>query len=150
MRLGQVLRALAADRIPLTPAEDILTAMRDAGLNGSLLDVVRRTRLHLRPRLPGNDGQARKWELRGDWEDRFRARLRHEGDRTYLDAPADLRLGFLAAIRAALPGPEAAIVLVLGDAVLRPFIRRILSAEFPDLLVLARDEALMPKDATNA
>jgi tetratricopeptide (TPR) repeat protein len=151
MRLGRVLRALAADRVPLTPAQNILAAVRGAGLDGSLVDVVRRTRLHLRPQLPGNDGQARQWELSGNWEDRFRARLRHEGDRTYFDAPVDLRLEFLAAIRASLPVPEATVVLVLGDTVLRPFIRRILAAEFPDLLVLARDEALIPpKEAINA
>jgi type III secretory pathway component EscV len=93
---------------------------------------------------------VRQWELGGDWEDKFRALLRDKRDQTYLDAPADLRLEFLATIRATLPGPEATVVLVSRDTILRPFIRRILSAEFPDLLVLARDEALTPrKDAVN-
>lgn len=152
VRLSRVLRALLREQVPITPIETILHAVRHTPEreSGQRLDeTVRSVRLHLRARLPGNAAGATRITLPADLEAAVGRLLpRGDGQAVVVTDPRAVH-DVLRRIEELVgpAGPQA--VLVTGDPVLRPYLRRLTEPRLPTLMVLSREEASQPEAAAD-
>ena len=143
LRFSRLLRALVKEMVSIAPWERILEAVQSAGWGGDDIgEIARAVRLRLKEFLPGNNPSAERLELPGEIEEAIGRRLRRDGAKTFLAIPPEETQEILTKIRD-LVGPENSNhVLVADDAEIRPFIRRLVEIEFPDLMVISHEEAL--------
>ena len=142
LRFARVLRALVKERVPITAWESILEAVRDAGLEGAEPETsVRAVRQRLKPLLPGNRAHDERRAVPADVEDRIAEWIRREDGRTYLAITPEATQELLAAIRNVVEPAGKNLVLTCGGEV-RPFVRRLVQQEFPDVMAIANDELL--------
>ena len=138
--LVELIRALLQERVPLLKLDVICERFADADRRRLGLDgLVRHVRQGLLDVLPGNQPEWRLLGLSPEFEDRVA--INTAGPRGVLAIPAKeahrLRTAMGAALDRAPPGPVA---LVVARSELRPFVRRLVQADRPDVDVLAVDE----------
>jgi tetratricopeptide (TPR) repeat protein len=139
--LSRLLRALVRERVPITNGEAILSAIQDDALaSDKISETVRAVRLRLKQQLPGNNPGVQYLELPPDMEDTIASWLKHENDKTFFAASPRQTHQLLSSIRDWLRPMAANVVLVARSSELRPYVRRMIESEFPDLLVLSREE----------
>ena len=146
LHFTRLLRTLVKERVPLTAPEEILQVVQEHRSLDDLAHLVRAVRLRLKRQLPGNTPDARRYELPADWEAVMAGWLRHEDSRTAFVPPPDQAHELLRTIRAWRPSPAGKAVLVTRHPELRPYVRRLVEFEFPDLMVLSSDELLGPDE----
>lgn len=151
LRLARVLRELARESVPLTDAPRILHAAQDVGVTGGPLhEAVAAIRLRLREYLPGNRLGARRVSLPETWEGRLVTALAGApGDEAIVLSPADVNTLF-SEMRGWPELNEPGTVLVTHDLTLRRPLRRLIAAEFPDLMIHGRDELLPEGGASDS
>jgi tetratricopeptide (TPR) repeat protein len=148
LRLVAVLRALVKEDVPITRWQEILEAFQSAELKGNdLSEIVRAVRLRLKDSLPGNKPDVRRCELPLKWEEEIPAKwLRRENGQAFFTAPPAETHALLMDIRSLVDTYNGRFALVTRSSELRPFIRRLIEFEFPDLMALSREELLMEDD----
>ena len=95
----------------------------------------------LRRLLPGNQPSDQKLPLPRDWEQTLGAAYREESGDARLALTPEQANRLLTDVRETTR-PAPGVVLLVDRAELRPFVRRLVQGEFPDLMVLASDEQL--------
>jgi tetratricopeptide (TPR) repeat protein len=141
LRFARLLRELVKEQMAILAWKEILEVVGETGLE-DLDQTVLRVRLRLKWLLPGNHYSTRRSELPAEWEDKLISWLRRENGRAFLAAPPEESLQLLSDVRGWLQSRDTNTVIVVRDATLRPFVRRLLESEFPDLMVLAHQELL--------
>jgi type III secretory pathway component EscV/tetratricopeptide (TPR) repeat protein len=150
--LTKVCRALVAEETPICPFAVLCAIFRDLHANGvGLRDIVECIRSHhaFRERLPGNDRKHSYLELGTRFEAEIRHALYERDGRSILAMEPERCQNALGAIREKFT--DRSHVLVVKDATLRPFVRKLVELEFPDLHVLShaelREDAEIEPDA---
>jgi tetratricopeptide (TPR) repeat protein len=147
LRFAKVLRALLAEEIPVTSWREILEVVRDVGLdNDDVREVVGAIRLRIKRMLPGNDATRKRIELPIELEHKISGWLRHDRNKTFIAAPVDELGDVLAAFRELGLQNQERCVLVTRSAEVRPFLVELMTMEFPNLIVLSREELLTPDE----
>jgi type III secretory pathway component EscV/tetratricopeptide (TPR) repeat protein len=149
--LTTVCRALLAEEVPIQPFRDVCAAFNDSYAKRvsprAIVEEVRSLPA-FRDRLPGNDPQRSLLRLSGGFE----AEIRHslygrDGQQVLAMEPSHCQEA-LSAVRNAVG--ERAQTLVVEDAALRPFVRKLVELEFPNLPVLSRAELRSDLDLARA
>jgi type III secretory pathway component EscV len=151
LRFWQVLQALVEERVPLTKPDALLQSFAQADeKHGDVGVLVEDVRIAIRLDLPGIKCR-RPIQVPSNVEASLQAGVGERDGKRWLalaeQQAADLREQLRSTVAEAAP---ASIVLVVNDPVLRPFVRRLIAAEFPDLPVLAKPELLGEEAATKA
>src|SRR5262249_53826098 len=139
--LTTVCRALVSEEVPIRPFHDVCATFRNMYANGvNLQEIVERIRLlpAFRERLPGNDGRRTLMNLGTGFEAEIRRSLYKCDGRSILAMTPERCQAALAAVRNQVSGRPHA--LVVDDAALRPYVRKLVELEFADLPVLSRAE----------
>jgi tetratricopeptide (TPR) repeat protein len=143
VRVARILRALLEERVSISDWRAVLRAVRDSkAAGGSMNATIKSVRQRLKPYLPGNGPGAQRVELQHEWEPKLVAALRQGRGRVYLEAPPRELHEFMVAVGDLLVGAPPGMVLIAPNADLRPIYRRMVKGEYPDLMVLAREEVL--------
>lgn len=142
VRLADLLRTLARDGLPLS-GDEILDAVHHAGLDADDAGpTVRQIRLALKQHLPGNGPQDVLIDVPVEWERRLAPSLRLVNGRLRLDAsPRDLVALSGEMVRWMDPSARG-VTLVTADADVRPFLQRLVRAQYPLATILAADEVV--------
>lgn len=150
--LTTVCSALVAEEVPIQPFEDLCKLFAELRAKEvSLREIVERVRLLplFRERLRGNDGRRAFVGLSAAFEDSLRRSIYEREGRLLLAMEPEHCQEALAAVRNRVS--DGSYALVVKDGVLRPFVRRLVELEFPDLPVLAqaelRSDPRLPLDA---
>jgi tetratricopeptide (TPR) repeat protein len=142
--LSRVLQVLAREGVPLTAPAAVLKAMRDAPPGAGVLELAAAARRRLRPSLPGNTAATRWVEVPEPIEEALAAGLRRENGSLTWQLPRRETGELLERLHdidpEALAGNHIALVVRSGE--LRPFLWRLISADFPYLSVLAQEELI--------
>jgi tetratricopeptide (TPR) repeat protein len=147
LRFARMLRQLVKERVPITNAKEILQAVQDADLTQEHVnDAVRAARLRLKSQLPGNQLQSKRIELPVDLEERIAGSMKHELGKSFLAISLEEALEMQTEIRELVEVRDRHSVLVAQDARIRPFVRRLVELQFPDVMVIARQELLTPEN----
>jgi type III secretory pathway component EscV/tetratricopeptide (TPR) repeat protein len=139
--LTAVCKALVAEEVPICPFPVLCATFKDLYANGvGLRDIAERIRSHLafRARLPGNDGKHSYLRLGTRFEAEIRHALYEQDGHLILAMEPERCQVALTAVRH--HATSRSLVLVVNDATLRPFVRKLFELEFPDLYVLSRAE----------
>jgi tetratricopeptide (TPR) repeat protein len=141
-RFGRMLQALVKERVPITNTRALLETMLErAPEEHDVTARVAAARLRLRETLPGNEPATTHVALSDGLEALVRSWIWHRGGRTFCAIPPEETQELLDSVRALVGQYEIShIALLVADASVRPFVRRIIELEFPRLAVLARDE----------
>jgi flagellar biosynthesis component FlhA/Tfp pilus assembly protein PilF len=144
-----VCRALLHEGVPLVPWPVLCSTFASAKASGySPREIAEQVRSQsgFRERLPGNEPHAgrRRLELASALEARLAASLHARAASVVLALAPDFCQQVLAAVRATVDARPA--VLVVREARLRPFLRRLVELEFPMLPVLSLAEVLADSD----
>lgn len=151
LRFARLLRALVRERVPIIAWQAILATVRETGLaKDDLTDMVRAVRLRLKAQLPGADPYTARIRLTEDLEARIDPWVRHQDGKHFFAIPPEDTQELLADIRELVRDAPHRPVLVTSRGDLRPFIRRLVELEFPDLMVLADEELSATDTALNA
>jgi tetratricopeptide (TPR) repeat protein len=146
-RIGfaRILRTLVNEQISIVPLREILSALQGRSVAPDQLSVaIREVRLALKRYLPGNNGRGQILPLPSDIELRIEQGLTHPDGNPTFSLPPDEMHTLLLDINTWLPTNPRSVVLMVRNAELRPFVRRLVEFMYPDLMVLAQDEALPP------
>ncbi len=144
--LARLLRALAAEQVPLVHGAAILSAF-EANLGEGLDPMVRRVRQALRDDLPGNEPGTIQVFLPAASETELLAWHVGERGRGYLAMPPEDTQELLAQVRtcmADVADADARVVLVVRNPELRSPLWCVTSIEHPRLPVIALAELLHP------
>ena len=139
--LTTVCKALVAEEVPIRPFPLLCAIFKDLYTDHvGLRDIAERIRSHLafREHLPGNDGQHSYLRLGTRFEAEIRHALYERDGRLILAMEPERCQDALTAVRD--HATSRSLVLVVNDATLRPFVRKLVELEFPDLHVLSRAE----------
>jgi type III secretion protein V len=141
LRFARLLRALVKEGVPLTSWRMILEVARHTGLSAEEISpALREVRVHLKEQLPGNESSAARAGLAPELETMASRWIRREAGKTFYAIPAEETQQLLAAVRElqAVHGPN--FTLIVRDAELRPYLRRVVELEFPRVMVLSEEE----------
>jgi type III secretory pathway component EscV/tetratricopeptide (TPR) repeat protein len=136
-----VCRALVAEEVPIRPFEDLCVAFtRIYANNVSPREIVEHIRglAPFRTLLPGNEGQRSLLKLSARFETEIRRWLYGKDGRLMLAMEPERCQQALTAVRDRVNNRSHA--LVVADGTLRPFVRRLVELEFPNLPVLSQTE----------
>lgn len=139
--LTMVCRALLAEGVTVQPIHQICACFDEPQRCGvGLRELVERIRSlpEIRDRLPGNQGSRVFKALSRQFEDRLRQSLYERGGHLILAMEPEQCQEALTAIRHSLD--DTPTTLLVTDAALRPFVRKLVELEFPHLPVLSRAE----------
>ena len=143
LRLARVVRALVRDRVPLKAPEDILEAVAEQGLtSGTDAEIVAGVRARIGKWLPGNSRTAQRVELPVEWQEKLLSWVQQSNGGTWLKGPVVDTEELLAVVRAAFDPLGSDVVLIAPRIEVQPLLRRLIAPEFPDVMVLAREEVL--------
>jgi tetratricopeptide (TPR) repeat protein len=140
---ARLLRALVRDGVPIVDWHTLLAALQGQGLTVANLDAaVRTSRSALKAYLPGNRPDTLRLPLPGSIEEAVARAI--NGNDSLVSAPqfSDW-LDTISSLLSVLPSQA---VLVVQRQELRPIVRRMIRAAFPELMVVAEEE-LLPLDA---
>jgi tetratricopeptide (TPR) repeat protein len=142
--LSRVLQTLAREGIPLTTPTVVLQAMQRAPQGASALEIAAAVRQQLRSSLPGNAPGNRRVVVPKPLEERLAAGLHREDGSIYWELPRDEAAQLLGALRDIDPERlgEPGTALVVGGSEVRPFLWRLVTADFPYLSVLSQEEVI--------
>ncbi len=147
IRLARVLGALLKEGVSIAPWEEILETIRSFGLSDDdVTKVVSAVRLRLKKWLPGNRENVARISLPVEIEDRIHNGLYSEEGKTFLALTPEETQELLSEVRSLVDSTSRNQAIITGSAELRPYVRRVLEIEFPDLAVLS-DEELIEADA---
>ncbi len=143
--LVQVLRNLVDERVPVLDLRSIVETFLELHPHGTpRIDILKVIRLlpDVRRRLPGNGQPTSYFCLPGATEDEIARSITVADGVPYLwmDPAAIERT--LALVRGWVHSQVDATTLVVNNAAIRRFARRLVELEFPGLMVLSRDELL--------
>ena len=144
--LTTVCRALVAEEVPIIPFQELCTTFKDLHSDGvGLREIVENIRClpAFRERLPGNDGQHSLIGLSENFESEIRRSLYEREGYLILAMEPERCQNALTAVRNEIT--DGSFALVVDDPLLRPFVRKLVELEFPDLHVLSKAE--LPTDA---
>ncbi|MEN6375100.1 MAG: FHIPEP family type III secretion protein [Smithella sp.] len=140
-RFARALRELAKERVPITNWHGILEVICDIGLtNDDVREAIRALRLRLKPQLPGNDVFAQHISVPPEIEAKISAEIQIQEGKIFLAMLPEETQEVLSAIRELVGTVARNQTLVVRDSVVRPFVRRLVELEWPDLLVLSQEE----------
>ena len=146
IRLVQVLKRLVAEGVPVRRLDAILGAFAQASRGtAEVSDIVESVRRALVRDLPGNETGRRLLSLTPELEAQIARQVRRRGGTSFLALRASEAPDLLEAVRAELAGlaPDRS-ALVVAEAGLRPFVRRLAEIHFPSLPVMAAEELSRP------
>lgn len=141
IRFIWLLRELAAERVPLVAGSDILQGVSQTGLT-DLEGALRVARLRLSASLPGNRPGVTRRELPTDWEQKLFTRDENN-QATVTGKLVDVH-AFLQELRTWIDRGESKLVLVTSQAAYRRPLRRLISGQFPDVMVMSQEECQRP------
>ena len=136
LRFIRLLRALVAERIPITRPQEILRAVRESGVD-DLTRALRAVRLRLRDDWLAGGRVRRTRDVPADWQRWVQA----GNGRVTFDVTAADAHRLLATVRTWMAEENAPDALVATSLELQRFVRQLVAAEFPDLRVLTAEEA---------
>jgi tetratricopeptide (TPR) repeat protein len=143
LRFARLLRALVRERVSITQWENILKTFQTQGLaTRNVAEAVRDVRVRLKNGLPGNDMATRRAEFPPEIEDQMAKWVSREDGKAFFAASSEETHRLLSMLRDWMKSKDRNIVLVTRSSRLRPFIRQLVEAEFPDLMVLSQEELL--------
>jgi flagellar biosynthesis component FlhA len=146
LRFARLLGQLVRERVPITSAKELLQAVQDSRFTeGEIGDALLTVRRRLKGQLPGNQPQAMQLEIPGGVEDKIASSIMREGGKTFFAILPEDAQELLTEVRGIAATCDQRCVFVTRDARTRPFVRRLLELEFPDLMVIAREE-LLPQE----
>lgn len=147
-RFARALRALVKERVPITSWESILEAVRDAGLESDEVDAaVRVIRQRVKQSLPGNQEQDERLQLPAEIENGIARWIWRQEGKTYLAIPPDDTRRLLSGVRGVVGSRARNVVLIVSNGEVRPFVRRFIEYELPEVQIIAGDELLDRKTA---
>lgn len=145
--LTAVCRALLSEETPITPFREVVEIFKNLESDGvSLREIVERIRLlpSFRDRLPGSAAHHTFLPLGSTFESEIRRSLPDQQDNRLILAMLPERCQeALTAVRNRISG--GSFTLVVEDSTVRPFVRKLVELEFPNLHVLS--EAEIPASA---
>ena len=140
--LTNVCKALAAEKVPIRPFGDLcrtFKALRDRDETPRAIVERLRDEPGFLERLRGREGRRNYVHCSETFEAEIRRSLYGDADRVVLAIEPSHCQDTLAAVRrAVVDAPKT--TLVVGDPALRPFVRSLVTLEFPDLAVLSTKE----------
>ena len=141
--LAWLLRELVREWVPITSWSEILSVVSEHGLRPAQFETtLQAVRLRLKPQLPGNQTGARRLELPPELEQTISLGRKTANDLPSIDPQPHGDDPLMASLRKWLLAAPAEAVLVTRSSDARLLVRRLIEAEFPDLMVLARAELL--------
>ena len=147
LRFGRVLRALLAEQVSIAPWREILRVIQDVGLpHDDVHKAVQAVRLRLKPYLPGNGPQILRKQVPESVETRVARWLQAQDGKLYFSIPPEDTQDLLSTIRTYVEPFEKDIALVVRELRVRPFIRKLIELEFPNIMVMAEEECLTPDE----
>lgn len=144
-RCARLLRALVQEQVSLATPQAILDALQTCDLaHGSIGELLRHMRLHLKPHLPGNKPDVRRIELPAAWEDKLLACMQDQDGIIAFEVPPEETIALLQWLQGQIqPGTTGwKRALITHNAGLRPFLWPLLHTSFPLMGVLAQEEVL--------
>ncbi|MBI4528487.1 MAG: FHIPEP family type III secretion protein [Deltaproteobacteria bacterium] len=147
VRFARVLRAIVKERVPITDWKAILEAVGEVGLaHNDASEAVRAIRIRLKSLLSGNSRGDVRVELPREVEDKMVPWLWHDAGKTFFALPPEETQEILGDVRKLIDTSRKNLVLVVQSSELRPFVRRLVEIEFPDLMVIAEKELIAVAD----
>lgn len=139
--LVQVLRALVSEGVSVGTLEPILTTVQAQEHLGGPTAIVEAIRLALGDRLPANSERRRFLHLSDDFEKAIAAGIRDHGNGRFLALEPAVMQELLTAARPALAddGRDETVVVTRHEGI-RPFTRKLLELEFPNVAILSEEE----------
>ena len=148
VQLSRVLQALALEGVPLTAPGVVLEQMQRAAPSAGVLGIAAAVRRQMRPSLPGNAPGTRRVRVPLPVEEAVAAGLHETDGLVSWQLPRRETVPLLDRLRelgheaqAGTPG-----ALVVRSSILRPFVWRLIGAEFPRLSVLSEEELIERED----
>jgi type III secretory pathway component EscV len=140
-RLTGILRALVAERVPIGELRDICKRYLEVRGGLSQTDMVEQLRSlpQIAPRLPGSAAGTQLISMGADFERRILAAVHRDGSHAVLAMLPDFCQATLGEVRERLTDQRHAALLV-ESAPARPFVRKLIEMEWPNVPVLSRHE----------
>jgi type III secretory pathway component EscV len=159
-RLSRLLRELVREGVPITRGPDIVDELRRADATGSsdlaailatrpLEELLRVVRMRLRAFLPGNRAGDVRARLPPAIEARIAPFVQVDGSKHFLAMLPEETQALLTDIRE-LVESNPDVTLVTSSSLLRPMVRRLVSIEWPRMMVIASEELVDPEGGTHA
>lgn len=148
--LVNVFRMLAQERVPITDLSAVCDCFAESYEEDvdpiSTLDRIRLIPV-IRKKLPGNEETTSLLQLSEEFEKLVETCIYREGARSVLAMEPEPCQEALTAIREEVnKGPEDIMALLVRNAGIRHFVRRLVELEFPYLWVLSRPEVQGDED----
>lgn len=143
--LTQVIRALLAERVPVSAFREIcarFTQLYEPGRSLSAIVEELRSLPPVRTELPGNSQDGTHVRLGSRFEEEIRRCIRMSGPEPLLAMEPQACQEALRIVRERVQGLTGTVDLVVSDPEVRPLVRRLIELEFPHFMVLSRREAL--------
>lgn len=140
--LTGVVRGLLTERVPVTEFATICDVFLSERAKGAdLVSIVETLRREpkIRTHVPGVDDDSSLYTVLEDYESAITDALDGSGDSRVLALAPELCQEMLAAVRDTISGEYPAAMLV-KESDTRPYLRKLLGLEFPELSVVARGE----------
>jgi tetratricopeptide (TPR) repeat protein len=149
--LTHILRMLASERVPMTSLPEIcerFAEFHEEGLDP--IEIVERIRLipSIRSQLPGNGPDISLLKLSNGFEKLMEDSIHREGNCSLLAMEPTICQEGLSAIRDEVTQGPSFMAILVENPRIRPFMRRLVELEFPNLFVLSRPEVEDEKDKT--
>jgi flagellar biosynthesis component FlhA len=141
-RLAAVIRELLDEGVPVTAGAEIFEVLRTASALDQLPALVRAARMRLKHDLPGNQSSMHRALLPEEWEQELRFGLKTEDRTAYSEVSPEVAHAILLQVRRWLNGLSLPAAIIVRNSHFRFVLRRLIRAEFPDIPVLAEEEAL--------
>ena len=140
-RFAGVLRALVAERVPIGELREICKRYLEVRGGLSQADMVEQLRSlpQIAPRLPGNAAGTQLISMGADFERRILEGVHRDGSHVVLAMLPDSCQATLGEVRDRLTDQRHA-TLVVESAPARPFVRKLIEMEWPNVPVLSRHE----------
>jgi type III secretory pathway component EscV len=141
-KLVLVIKALLDEEVPITEFEAICSEFEHLYRKKTdVTTIVERIRMisKIRQKLPGNNDEFWFYQLGERLEASFRNSISKEGRLSILHMEPTICQDVLTAVRNQVESRRK-LALIVQDVELRPFIRKIISLEFPYIPVLSRQE----------
>lgn len=142
--LTSILRGLLSEEIPITEFEKIVDKFHHLKRDGqNLLNIIEtiRSMEEIRPNLPGNNERYSFYKLDEHFESEIERSIYPEKNHSILAMEPEKCQDVLTTVRNEI-GSQLNIALLIENAKIRPFVRKLIGLEFPNIQVLSRDELL--------
>lgn len=137
-----VLKSLLKERVPIVAFEEIADEfMRLKNSNIGLIPITEAMRSipKICPQLPGNNKSYHFYQLDSKFEDVLNSNFNRSDSHAVLAIEPQQYQRFLASMRNAMT-VQWNTALIVNNAFLRPFVKRLIANEFPDIPILSMRE----------